>query len=114
MSKAVTYTITVPDVATGTVDLAILHGVKVQDCWIIKTGGAGAGGNTIQLQDGSGNAITDVMDNNKADGLITKCASIDDSFAEVFASEGLRVSSVKGGGNAQCLVEVLGIPTLTP
>lgn len=96
----------IPDAATGDVSIVTEFAVRVIDFWIVKQGGAGAAGNTIQLKS-AGNAITDALDANVADKAVVRAATIDDAQHELAAGGELRVTRTKAGGNAQCIAYTL-------
>jgi hypothetical protein len=101
--------------ATANTDLTILHGLTVNYFGTIKTGGGGAGGNTLTgAVTTTGNNITNALDENQNIFTIVRVGTIDDAENTVLASEGLRAENVKAGGNASNLSIFIGIPTATP
>ena len=100
--------IDVADAATGNVDVVITHKTRVIDAWAVKTADAGGAANTVQVSNGA-NAITDAMVINIADQTIARAATINDANHEIAAGGTLRIARVKAGGNAACIVYVLGI-----
>lgn len=104
----VLHRIDIPDAATGDVDVVLTHKTRVVEAWAVKTGGAGGAANTVQVKNGA-TAITDAMSINIADTLIVRAASIDDAQHEIAAAGTLRVTRTKAGGNAACIVYVLGL-----
>ena len=115
MSKRVVYQIDVVSGPTAITSLTILHGIVVLDCWLVKTTGAGGPNPSVQLQDGNGNNISELMDLNIADEVLTSASILDDAFTTVNAAEGLQASMVNvGGANTACSVLVAGFPTPTP
>ncbi len=104
----VLFRITIPDAATGDVDVVSTHKILVTDCWAVKTGGAGGAANTVQLKNGS-NAITNALDINVNDQTVVRAGTIDDARHEVAAGGTLKVTRTKAGGNAACIVYVSGL-----
>jgi hypothetical protein len=64
----------------------------VLDVWCVQTGGAGGASDTALLDNGT-TAITDTMDLNKADKIITRCATIDDAAATIAQNGSLHVTT---------------------
>jgi hypothetical protein len=104
----VVHRIDVADAATGDVDVTLTHKTRVIDVMVVKTGGAGAAGNTYQVKNGA-NAITNAIDGNVADKALRWAGEIDDAQHEIAANGTLRVTRTKVGGNAACIVYVKGI-----
>jgi hypothetical protein len=105
----VLFRIDIADAATGDVDVTPLtHKVRVVVAWAVKTSANAAAANTVQVKNGT-NAITDAMSININDQAIVRAASIDDAQHEIAAGGTLRVTRTKAGGNAACIVYVLGI-----
>jgi hypothetical protein len=89
---------------TGDVDVTLTHKTRVIDVWCVQTAAGGAG-DTIIVKSGA-NAITDTMDCNKADNIITRAASLDDANWEIAAAGTLRIT---GASAVTCEVFVRGI-----
>jgi hypothetical protein len=104
-SIPIVHQVVVPDAATGDVDIVVTHQVRVIGVRFVKTVGAGAAGNTIQVKNGA-NAITDAMDTNVADKVVVRNAQVDDAFHLITAGGTLRVTRTKVGGDASGLVYV--------
>lgn len=104
----VLHRIDVADAATGDVDVTLTHKTRVTDVWVVKTGGAGGAANLVQVKNAA-TAITDDMDINVADKAVVRAATIDDASHEIAAAGTLRITRTKAGGNAACIVYVLGI-----
>lgn len=105
-----TFIIPVANVATHDVDVVVTHTIRVIDAWVVKTGGAGGAGDTIQVQTGAGAAITDAMNTNVADTTIVRAGAIDDATHRIAAAGTLRVHSNNGGlGNCACIVYVTAV-----
>lgn len=104
----VIHRIDVSDAATGNVDTTLTYKTRVTDVVVVKTGGNGSEGNTIQVSNGS-SAITDAIDAGINDTLIARAGAINDANHEIAAGGTLRVTRTKSGGNAACIVYVHGI-----
>lgn len=89
---------------TGDVDVTLTHKTRIIDVYCINTAAGGAG-DTITVKNGA-TAITDAMDINKNDKVITRAGTIDDAQYEIAASGTLRVTGASG---ATCEVVVVGI-----
>ncbi len=104
----VTYLFAIPDAATADYDRVLDAKFEILDVVVQKRGGAGAAGNTIQVKN-TADVVTDAMDTNDADKVISRPSTIDDAFSTIAAGGTLRVTSTKAGGNAACLVAVHGV-----
>jgi hypothetical protein len=89
---------------TGDIDVVMTHKIRVIDAYCINTAAGGAA-DTIIVKNGA-TAITDAMDINKADKVITRAGTIDDAAYEIAAAGTLRVSGASG---ATCEVVVNAI-----
>jgi hypothetical protein len=98
--------ITIPDAATGSVDVVVTHKIRVLDAWIVKTEGNGASGNSYQIKNGN-DAISDAIDGNVNDTAIARAATINDATYGISAGGTLRVTRTRAGGNAAAIVCVL-------
>lgn len=106
----VVHRVDIANAATNSVDTVLKHKTRVIDVWVVKTDGAGGLSDTIQVKNGATNVITDAIDNNKADKVVTHALTIDDAYHEVAAGGTLRVTSTKASAaNVACTVYVLGI-----
>ncbi len=101
---SVMHRVDIPD-ATGDTDVVLTHKTRVLNAWIVKTGGAGAAGNTLTFKNGS-NAITNALNTNVADTTLVGVGVINDAQHEIEAGGTLRVSNNKAGGNAACTAYV--------
>ena len=99
-----------PDAATANLDFVLPAdmGLTIIDAWAVKTGGAGGAANTVQVQTGASAVIASEMDLNIADAVIARALTIDDATAVIAAGGTIRLDRVKAGGNAACIVYVLG------
>lgn len=95
----------IADAASADYDIVLDHKEEVIDVVVQKRGAAGGAVNTVQVKNGA-NAITDAMSINVADQTLVRPTTIDDAQSTVIATGTLRVSTVKAGGNAACLVTV--------
>lgn len=93
------------DGATNSQNKVMVNKVRVLACEVLKTSGAGAAGNTVQVLQG-GTAITNAMDTNVADEVIVRPATITDAQFDVTVGAQLRVTNTKAGGNSACIVTV--------
>lgn len=106
----VTHVVPVPDAATGDVDVVLTDKIEVLDVLVQKQGGAtGAFANTIQVKNGAAVISDAISINGTADGGLVRATNIDDAASVIAAGGTLRVTRTKAGGNAQCLVTVVGI-----
>lgn len=104
----VVYTFAFADAATNDQDRILDHKMEVLDVIVQKRAGAGAAGNTAQVKNTAA-AITDAVDTNDADNVLSRPLTIDDANSTVLAGGTLRVTNTKVGGNSACLVTVIGI-----
>jgi len=93
------------DAVTNSVDHVSEHKVRVIDVVVVKTAGAGAGGNTIQVKNGA-SAISNALDMNVADQLVVRAGTLDDATYVLAVGDALRVTNTKAGGNSACVVYV--------
>jgi len=89
---------------TGDVDVTMTHKVRVLDVWCVQTAAGGAS-DTITVSNGA-TAITDAIDCNKSDKVISRAGTIDDAAHEIAAAGTLRVT---GASAVTCQVYVLAI-----
>jgi hypothetical protein len=89
---------------TGDVDVTLTHKTRVIDVWCVQTAAGGAG-DTIIVKNGA-NAITDTMDCNKSDQVITRALSLNDANWDIAAAGTLRIT---GASAVTCEVFVRGI-----
>lgn len=86
----------IPDAATTTYSLVLLDKCEIVDA-IVRKSGAGAA-NTVQVKDGSGNAITDAMAA-AVDKTITRAGTIDPATATVAAGGTIQVTATRAAGS---------------
>ena len=96
----------VPVSATGNTDIDVDRNIEVIDAWCAKVGGAGAGGDTVTVQN-AGNAITDAMSLNAADTSVARAGQINDANYQIAAGGQLRlVTAEVTDSNCICYVRV--------
>jgi len=96
----------VPDDATADLDWSVPMTMRVIDVHTVKVTGAGGAANTAQLKNTAA-PITDAMDLNVADDVVTRAGTIDDAAWKLPRGGILRVTRTKAGGNAACKVVCL-------
>lgn len=97
-----------PD-AAGDVDVVLKSKFEVTDIILQKRGGAtGAFANTIQVKNAAAVISDAISINGLADGARATWATIDDANSTIAEGGTLRLTTVKAGGNAQCLAVVRG------
>ena len=89
---------------TGDVDVVMTHKVRVLDVWCVQTAAGGAS-DTITVKNGS-TAITEAIDCNKSDQVISRAGTINDAQHEIAAAGTLKVT---GASAVTCEVYVLAI-----
>lgn len=105
----VLHQVTVPDGATGDVDITLTHKTRVIDILVVKTTAAGGASDTITVKNGA-TAITNAMDLNVADKALVRAGTIDDAQWDIAAAGTLRVTRTKASmANVACIVYVHGI-----
>ena len=95
------------DAATADYDLVMTRDFELTDVLVQKRGAAGGAANTVQVKNNA-SAITDAMVLNIADTTLARPLTIDDANGFILKTRNLRISIVKVGGNAACLVTVKG------
>lgn len=99
--------VTVPDAATGDIDIVMATKFEVVAVECIKRNGAGAG-NTVTLKN-SATAITNAIACDTDDTVTRAATIIDGAGTNVFAiGETLRLSCTRAAGTRNSLVRVLG------
>jgi len=76
---------------TGDVDVVVAEKIRVSHVVTVNAGGAGGAGDTITVKNGA-TAITDAIDCNKADKVVTRVGTINDAQHEIAAAGTLRVT----------------------
>ena len=90
--------------ATATINVTMTHKVRVLDVWCVNAAAGGAN-DTLQVLS-TGNAITNAMDINKADEIVTRAGTIADANHEIIATGTLRVTETDGAGANSPAVDV--------
>jgi len=99
--------ITVPNAATGNVDTELEQDLKVIDAYLVVTGTNGANANSIQLRNGTTNALTDAMSTNgKSANDIVRAAELVPARQAFEAGDKLRIVRTRAGGENSCVVYV--------
>lgn len=93
--------------ANGNTDVVLTHKTRVIDAWLVLTG-AGVESATLQLKNGTTNAITDAMAASGSDQALVRCATINDAYHEIAAGGTLRVTGASGATMPGAIVYVLG------
>lgn len=105
----VVHEVTVPDGATGDVDVVLTHKTRIIDVVVVKTGGAGGTDDTITVKNGA-TAITNAISIDVADKAVARAGTIDDAQHEIAAAGTLKITRTKvSANNAACIVYVYGI-----
>lgn len=102
------YPFSFADAATNSKSVVVGHKIEVIDFWGFKQGGAGAGGNTVQVFNNV-TAISDAVSGNVADKTRFAAGQIDDAANVIAAGGTLTVTNTKVGGNAQLRCFVVAI-----
>lgn len=97
--------VSVPDAATGDVDIVLTTKFEVVDVVCQKRNGAGAG-NTVTAKSGA-SAISDAIAC-ATDNAITRSATIDDANSTILQGGTLRLSCTRAAGTRNSLVLVYG------
>ena len=79
--------------AAGDDDITLADKIRIVDVWCVHYGGAGEASDTIQVTDGSNNAITDAMDWSGADKTVVRAGEIDDANYVLASGTTLRVKT---------------------
>ncbi len=95
----------IADAANADYDRVVADQIEVLDVIVQKRGGAGGAAGTATVKNAA-NAISDAIDINDADKLISRAVSIDDAFSTIAAGGTLRVS-IADSANSAVLVTVI-------
>lgn len=93
------YTFNIADGASADYDITIKDKIEVVDVLVQKRGGAGGAAGTVIVKNAA-NAISDAIDINDADVLLSRAASIDDAYSTIESGGTLRVSMVDSANSA--------------
>jgi len=96
--------IAIPDAATTTYTYALPVAYEIVDV-IVRKSGAGAG-NTIQIKDGSGNAISDAIAA-AVDKTVTRAGTLDVAFNPLTGLTSFQVTASKSAGTMLAAVTVV-------
>lgn len=94
-------TVQLPDVATTTYSFTFGSKYEIVDV-VVNKSGAGAG-NTIQIKDPSGNAISDAIAA-AVDKAVTRAGSLDPAFNPRTGISGCQITNSRAAGSALCNV----------
>lgn len=101
------HTFNIADAASADYDITIVDSFEVLDVVVQKRGGAGGAAGTVTVKS-TADAITDAIDINDADKVISRAGTIDDAYSTIAAGGVLRCS-VADSANSAILVTVIGI-----
>lgn len=102
-----TMAIAVADAATGNVDTVLDQDIKILDVFLVAGGTNGTNANTIQLKNGTTNAITDAMSmNGKVISDVVRAGQLVQARTAMSSGDTLRITRTKAGGVASCTVFV--------
>lgn len=92
------------DAAAGTADWTLPAGVKIRivDVAVVRTAGTGAGPDTLQVRTGAGAAISDAIDINDADTIISRASTLNDATWEIAGGGTVRIVTA-GADNVACI-----------
>lgn len=93
--------------ALGNTDVVLTHKTRVVQVWLVLRG-AGVATTTLQVKNGTTNAITDAMAASGSDQAVVYAASLNDAYWEIAAGGTLRVTSATGATQPNATVYVLG------
>ena len=105
--SAGTIPLDIPDAATATYTFTTPIKVEVFDVTVVKDG-AGAG-NTVQLKNGAGVAISDVIAA-AVDKAVTRAGTMDKATRVIAAGGTFQVTATRAAGNMACQVFIHAIP----
>ena len=94
--------------ALGNTDVVLTHKTRVTDVWLVLRGG-GVSTTTLQVKNGTTNAITEAMAASGSDKEVVRCATLDDAYWEIAGGGTLRVTSATGASQPDATVFVRGI-----
>lgn len=99
--------------ATATRTIATAQKITVVDAWVVLKG-LGTAGDTIEVKNAAGTAITDAIDINDADETISRASTIDDAARVVAAAANLQCTETDGGGADSPACDVYVLCYVTP
>ena len=92
-----------PDAATATYKYTVPDKVEIIDVLCIKD--AAGAGNTVQLKDGAGTAISDAIAT-AVDKTVTRAGTLDKATRVVAAGGEIRITNTRAAGSSACAVFV--------
>jgi hypothetical protein len=95
--------IAIPDAATATYAFVVSDKVQIVDVTVLKSG-AGAG-NTIQVQDGAGDNISDAIAA-AVDKTVTRAGTLDPAHSTIAAAGSIKVVATRAAGSMLCQVVI--------
>lgn len=99
--------------ATATRTIATAQKITVVDAWAVNKG-AGTAGDTVQVKNAAGTAITNALDMNVADTSLVRAGTIDDAQRVVAAGANLQCTVTDGGGADVPAMDVYVLCYVTP
>lgn len=99
--------------ATATRTIATAQKITVVDAWAVLKG-LGTAGDTVQVKNAAGTAITDALDCNAADKALVRAGEIDDGQNVVAAAANLQCTITDGGGGDVPAIDVYVLCYVTP
>lgn len=99
--------------ATATRTIATAQKITVVDAWAVLKG-VGTAGDTVQVKNAAGNAITNALDCNVADKTLVRATEIDDGQNVVAAAANLQCTITDGGGADVPAIDVYVMCYVTP
>ena len=99
--------------ATATRTIATQQKITVVDAWVVLKG-LGTAGDTIEVKNAGGTAITDAMDINDADQTVSRAGTINDAARVVAAAANLQCTETDGGGADSPACDVYVLCYVTP
>ena len=102
--------VAVPNTA-GSIDIVMDRKVRVLRVDVLKLGANGGSGDTLLLEDGDGNNITNDIDLNINQKAVTKNSQIDPAYATLDAGDTLRLTAAKAT-NCACQADVTLLPVV--
>ena len=106
LGSEVNFSFLLPDVATATYLYTVPDAMEIIDCECIKD--AAGAGNTVQLKNGAGTAITDAIAT-AVDKTKTSAGTIDKATRVLAAGATLQITATRAAGSMACAVFVRAI-----
>ncbi len=99
--------------ATATRTIATAQKITVVDAWVVNKA-AGTAGDTIEVKNAGGTAITDAIDINVGDTSLIRAGEINDAARVVAAAANLQCTETDGGGGDSPACDVYVLCYVTP